>query len=104
MAEVTLTIGDRDYRIACADGQEAQVRALGALLAERWEPARRASGGGSTERTMLYVALMLADALDEARGGTGADSAPNGHAALVAQIADRLEALAAALEEDAASA
>jgi len=104
MAEVTISIGDRDHRIACADGQEAQVRALGAMLAERWEPARRASGGGSTERTMLYVALMLADALDEAQRGPSPGAQPAGDAMLVARIADRLEALATALEEDAASA
>src|SRR3546814_2769322 len=61
MAEVTLTIGDRAHVVACRDGEEAQFRHLGTLLDERWEVASRASGNMGNERTMLFVALMLAD-------------------------------------------
>lgn len=95
MAEVTLTIGDRRHNVACPDGQEEQVRRLGTMLDSRWPGALRASGGANGERTMLFVALMLADALDEAvQRPAGAQEAM-----LLAQIAERLEALAASLEE-----
>ncbi|OYY90103.1 MAG: hypothetical protein B7Y45_09485 [Sphingomonas sp. 28-66-16] len=117
MAEVVLTIGDRQHRIACKAGSEAQVRRMGAMLDERWPAAHRASGGNNGERSMLFVALMLADALDEAAAGgdpavavagapvsTPPAAPPPDSEALLARIADRLESLAAALEEDTQSA
>ena len=94
MADVTLTIGDRRHTVACRDGEEAQLRKLGELLDRHWTTASRASGGLNGERTMLFVALMLADELDEAqrRPPEGAG------AAMLEQVADRLERLAAVLE------
>ncbi|MEG3150948.1 cell division protein ZapA [Sphingomonas sp. ZT3P38] len=94
MADVTLTIGDRRHTVACRDGEEAQLRKLGELLDRHWTTASRASGGLNGERTMLFVALMLADELDEAqrRPPEGAG------AAMLEQVADRLEQLAAVLE------
>ena len=95
MADVTLTIGDRRHSVACPDGQEDQVRRLGKMLDARWGAATRASGGLNGERTMLFVALMLADALDEAERRPAADA----DTAMLERVADRLEALAASLEE-----
>lgn len=99
MAEVTLRIGDRDHRIGCADGQEAHLMWLGKIVAGRWDAAQRASGGHNGERTMLLVALMLADALNDAEA-----RAPSGEHPLLLELAERLEALASALEKDATSA
>jgi cell division protein ZapA len=99
MAEVTLSIGGRPHVVACRDGEEARVRMLGGMIDQRWTTATRAAGltsGG--ERAMLFVALMLADDLDEA-----ANRPPEGAAVsepALARIADRLEALADALERN----
>ena len=94
MADVTLTIGDRRHTVACRDGEEAQLRKLGELLDKHWSTAARASGGLNGERTMLFVALMLADQLEEVerRPPEGAG------AALLEKVAERLERLAATLE------
>ena len=97
MAEVTLTIGGRAHQVVCRDGEEMQVERLGRLLDQRWADADRAAGGLSTERAMLFVALMLADDLQEAQRN------PTAPAALPSGLADRLEAIAAALEESAPS-
>ncbi|TPG21618.1 cell division protein ZapA [Sphingomonas koreensis] len=99
MAEVTLIIGGRHHQVACRDGEEAQLQRLGALLQDRWPDAERAAGGVNTERAMLFVALMLADDLDEALRKPAADGGP----ALPPGLADRLERIAAALEETAAT-
>lgn len=100
MADVTLTIGDRRHTVACRDGEESQLRKLGEILDKHWPTAARASGGLNGERTMLFVALMLADQLDEAL-----HSPPQGAgAAVLDQIAERLEGLAAALEKTAPNA
>jgi len=94
MSDVTLTIGDRRHTVACRDGEEPQLRKLGEMLDRHWTTAARASGGLNGERTMLFVALMLADQLDEAerRPPEGAG------AAMLEKVAERLESLAAALE------
>ncbi len=94
MADVTLTIGDRRHTVACRDGEEPQLRKLGELLDRHWSTAARASGGLNGERTMLFVALMLADELDEAQ-----HRPPEGAGAvMLEQVAERLERLATALE------
>lgn len=100
MADVTLMLAGRSYSVACRDGEEPHLGRLQALMARHAETADRASGGLSGERTLLYLALILADLLDEAERNPPSGVSP----VLLDNIADRLEAVAAALEEDAASA
>ena len=102
MAEVTLQIGGRSHVIACRDGEEARVRMLGGMLAERWQTAARASGGIGGERAMLFVALMLADDLDEVLARPAEDGSVS--EAALAKVAERLETLADALEQTPTSA
>ena len=96
MANVTLPIGGRPHTVACRDGEEARLLLLGQMIEERWPAALRAAGNVPGERAMLFVALMLADDLDEA-----AHRPPEGSAVseiALTRIADRLEGLAEALE------
>ncbi|MES2095831.1 MAG: cell division protein ZapA [Pseudomonadota bacterium] len=102
MAEVTLTIGDRRHNVTCRDGEEAQLRRLGDMLDQRWSAANHASGGLNTERTMLLIALMLADSLDVAENRPSGDGAPS--PVFLARLAERLEGIADALEKPALSA
>lgn len=100
MAEVSIELGGRQHRVACRDGSEDQVRRLGQLLQQRWDAAEKASGGLSAERSMLFVALMLADALDEAqRTPKPAATTAESNALDLAAIAARIEALADGLEQ-----
>jgi cell division protein ZapA len=98
MAEVTLTIGNRRHVVACHPGEEDAVLRLGEMLDQRWPDAERAAGGMGGERTMLFVALMLADSLAEAQRRPAADA----DTTLLDTIAQRLERLAETLEQDAA--
>lgn len=102
MAEVTLTIGDRNHIVACRDGEEPRLHTLGAMLDERWPVARRAAGNAGTERAMLLLALILADDLDESVNNPAA--APPRDDAGLAQLAERLERLADTLEHGASNA
>ena len=102
MAQVDIQLGGRTMTVACRDGEEPRVRQLGARLAERWPDALRAAGGVSTERGLFLLALMLADALDEAE--TRPPAAGSLAAATVTRLAERLEQLADTLEQAAPSA
>ncbi|WP_404338872.1 cell division protein ZapA [Sphingomonas sp. MMS12-HWE2-04] len=100
MADLNISIAGRIYSIAARDGDEAHLRDLEAMLQEHAQTAQRASGGLNAERTLVYLALILADLLDEAHRNPPQGVSPT----LLDRIADRLEAVAVALEEDAAEA
>ena len=100
MAEVTINVGGRDYAIPCRDGEELHFKRLEGLLVRHAATAARASGGISHDRTLVYLTLILADLLDEAERNPSEGVSP----VLLDNIADRLEAVAAALEEEGQSA
>ncbi|MBX3594491.1 cell division protein ZapA [Sphingomonas sp.] len=95
MGQVTLTVAGKPHSIACRDGEEMHLERLGRVLDRHSETAIRASGGLSGERTMLFLALILADLLDEAERNPPGGVSP----VLIDNLADRLEAVAAALED-----
>lgn len=66
MSTVTLTIGPKSYSVACADGQEAHITALGAMIAEKYAQLG-ASRAPLEAQNLLFAALFLADELAEAR-------------------------------------
>jgi cell division protein ZapA len=98
MADVTLTIGGSRHIVACRDGEEDQLLAIGALLDARWSAAKRAAGGLGGERAMLFVALMLADDLHDTQNRPPEAAPASVSDAQLEKLADRLEALAASLE------
>lgn len=95
MAEVSLMIGGRAHVVACRDGEEAHLESLGRTLDRHFRVAQQASGGQSGERTFLFLSLILADALDEANKQPSSER----DTAALARVADRLEAVASALED-----
>jgi cell division protein ZapA len=99
MAQVELRIGGRLHNVACRDGEEAELEALGRMLDHHAPAAIRVSGAPAGERMMLFLALMLADEIAELerRAPPAAGTVPDN---LLAEIAERLEAVAAALEQD----
>ena len=100
MAEVSITVASRSYAVSCREGEEPHIARLEGILAKHADTAHRASGGLNQERTLVYLALILADLLDEAERNPPGGISP----VLLDHIADRLEAVATALEEDAAAA
>ncbi|WP_029724255.1 cell division protein ZapA [Sphingomonas sp. UNC305MFCol5.2] len=100
MADIDLTIAGRTYSVAAREGDEPHLRHLESILQEHAVTAHRASGGLNAERTLVYLALILADMVDEVQRNPPEGVSP----VLLERIADRLEAVAIALEEDAAEA
>ncbi|UZK66774.1 cell division protein ZapA [Sphingomonas sp. M1-B02] len=97
--DILLNIAGRTHAIAAREGEEPHLRQLEALIARHAESAQRAAGPNS-ERVLVYLTLILADLLDDAERNPPEGVSP----LLLDRIADRLEAVAAALEEDAADA
>lgn len=100
MAQVTLSLGGRGFVVGCREGEEPRVEYLGRMIEERWGQAAKA--GGSLERTFLFLALMLADELDEEINRPLPDNLVSEEE--LAVIADRLERLAGTLEQTSPSA
>lgn len=67
MAEISLTIHGQSYGMACDDGQEERVRALGQYVDQRLREI--ASVGAATNEAHLLVlaSLMLTDEIFEMR-------------------------------------
>jgi cell division protein ZapA len=101
MSTVTLSIGPKNYTVACADGQEAHIQALGAMIAEKY--ARLGSSRAPLEaQNLLFAALFLADELAEARK-QAAPPAPPAAPDQSAEV-EALRAAIAGLEQELAEA
>ena len=125
MPDMRLTIGGRIYSVTCQPGEEQHLARLGAMVDAAARKA--ASTGGLTEtRTLLFAGLLLADELaetqDRAADALAAEAAkaepPKGHqgdllshdpeidlaARAIEKLAQRIENLAAGLENHGAQA
>jgi cell division protein ZapA len=109
MAEVTVTIAGRNYRMACDDGQEEHLLRLGDLVDQKIADMRASFGEIGDMRLTVMAAIVIADDLSEARNqaGTLRNADENALAAAerdaasaadsVNHLAERLEVLAADL-------
>lgn len=114
MSNVSLPIGGRNFAVSCADGEESHIEMLGRMIDER---ARKIGGQQSETRMLLFAALMMADELHEAhkaapapapdalRSTTPATAEIDPEIVIrVNGLAERIEKLAAALEQGPVSA
>lgn len=109
MSEVTLQVGGRGYTVSCADGEEAHVQRLAAIV-----DGKLAAMGGNRApgdaKNLLFAALILADEVEEARrtagpaAGTDQSASSDNVARGLEALAGRLESLAATLETAAGNA
>jgi cell division protein ZapA len=96
VAEVELSIGGHAYTLTCADGEEASLTRLGAVVNDQVMAARSAIGSLTESRQLLFAALFLADRLETLESTTAPSSMPteNPHAAArITAQAERIERL-----------
>jgi cell division protein ZapA len=96
MSNVTLSIGGRFYSVACGQGEEAHIEALGRTIDGKLTGMPNLSGQ-SEARTLLFAALLLADELHELRSGNARPEDGQSAEALE-RLAETLEGLAERLE------
>ncbi|MPZ32246.1 MAG: cell division protein ZapA [Rhodospirillales bacterium] len=93
MPEVSVQIANRNYELACGDGEEERVQELAAYVDEKVDELRRQLPGTPEVKLLVFAALILADESREARGiAKAAESAK-------ASATDSAETLATALED-----
>lgn len=110
MAEISLSIGGRAYKLACRDGEEEDLRAAAGLLDSRVSALMQAHGAVAEPRLLLMAALLVSGELLERKSGEAritpisagavAAAAPSGPGPEELEaLARRAEALARKLEE-----
>lgn len=67
MAQVTVTIAGRSYRMACSDGEEEHLQKLAADVDGRIASLRDSFGEIGDQRLTVMAAITIADELAEAR-------------------------------------
>lgn len=67
MAQVSVTIAGRAFRMACEDGQEDHLTGLAATLDQRIADMRQAFGEIGDQRLLVMAALSIADEGAEAK-------------------------------------
>ena len=93
MPQVSIQIANRNYELACGEGEQERVQQLAAYVDEKVNDLRRQMPGTPEVKLLVFAALMLADESHEARGiARAAESAR-------ASATDSAETLATALEE-----
>jgi cell division protein ZapA len=105
-AMVDLTIAGRTYQVACREGEEDNLRRAAQLVDGKSREALAGLGTLSEARQFLFASLLLADQLIEKKSdATVQEASPDPTLVLRAQsLANRLESLAAVLENEAANA
>jgi cell division protein ZapA len=110
MGQVSVTVNGHPYKVACEDGQEPRIRRLAQYVDARIGEFVKSFGQVGEARLLLLAALVIADELSDANealqqeqsraraaeteAGEAVDSAASG----IHGIAQRIEAIAARLE------
>jgi cell division protein ZapA len=101
---VDLTIAGRVYQVACREGEEDSLRQAARLVDGKSREALAGLGSLSEARQFLFASLLLADQLIDKKPEAAAPPPPSPpDPALILRaesVADRLESLAMALENE----
>ena len=73
MAQVSVTIDGRKYRLACNEGEEARLESLAGVIDEKIGEMRKAFGEIGDQRLVIMAALTIADNLTEAQDAAAAE-------------------------------
>lgn len=109
MAQVTVTINERKYNVACDDGQEAHLTRLGGYIDRRVGELVAAVGQIGDAKLLVMVSLLIADELSDVyaemdtikssgKGAAAAAEADGRMSESLEKLAERIESIAASLE------
>ena len=93
MAQISVTIDGRKYRLACTEGEEARLESLAGLIDDKIGEMRKSFGEIGDQRLVIMAALTIADSLAEARDDAAAQRKRSDAAE------ERAQALVSSLDE-----
>ncbi|MBQ8785816.1 MAG: cell division protein ZapA [Alphaproteobacteria bacterium] len=77
MAQVVITINDREYPIACENGQEVRIMQLANILEQKAQMLKGFSGQISENMLLAMIGILVADDLMEARKNANTSAGEN---------------------------
>lgn len=98
MGQVTVTIFNQRYQLACKDGEEGRLETLAGYIDEKIAGLQQSLGNIGDSRLFLMAALVIADELMELREHGGGVRANGDLAERLAAAAAEIEHIAARLE------
>lgn len=101
MAQLEVMINNRNYRVACDDGQEDHLRQLAEYVDRRVAELVEAVGQVGESRLLVMASLLIADDLSESFADSESRSdaeAEEKLAEVTDALAKRIESIAAGLE------
>lgn len=78
MAEVTVSVNGRAYKMVCDDGQEPHLLSLADYINSRIEDLKKDVGQVGDARLLLMISIMIADELLELRSHKGRSAKVSG--------------------------
>ncbi|WND04015.1 cell division protein ZapA [Temperatibacter marinus] len=101
MAQVTVSVSDRSYTLACASGEEARLKELADYVDSKVAYLKEKLGHLSEGRALLMAAIMITDELQDVKAGHG-DTMPLSTGLSEETVAGLMNDVAAELETIAA--
>jgi cell division protein ZapA len=108
MPTVEILVNGRRHEVSCGEGEEARVRQLASYVDRRINDLARGQSQIGDARLLLMASLVVADELSDAFDeikrlrttlqGQGSSDAEHEAAAVLDQVAQRIEAIAGQLE------
>jgi cell division protein ZapA len=74
MAQVTLTVNDKSFNLACAEGDEGRLQKLATYVDERVRMIAESGAVRKEADLMALTAIVLADELFDAQSATSNDN------------------------------
>ena len=109
MPQVNVTINNRDYQIACDEGQEEHLSRLGVYIDKRAREMTASVGEIGDSRLLVMVSLLIADELSDQYAEMDSMKTDAGVAArmeteeslcqAIDALAERIESIADRLEQ-----
>ena len=100
MAQVSVTIDGRKYRLACNEGEEARLAQVAGMVDDKIAELRRSFGEIGDQRLIVMAAMTFADSFAEASAATAAERERAKAASVRAEaLAANLDALGARIEQ-----
>ena len=100
MGQVSITVNNRTYQVACDDGQEAHLSKLGDYVNKRVDQLIASVGQAGESRLLVMVSLLLADELSDIYAqSSGSEIEDENNSGRLDETSVFLEKLASRLEK-----